>query len=132
MNTNFIKLIICKLFSYQIIRYGFIGCISTLIHFIVAITYLHFFDNNLFYANITAFIIAYIFSYLAQSFLTFKNKISFKKALKYFIIQIGVLLLSVTLSDILIQMNNYIKTYITILLMPLITFIIHKFYTFKK
>ena len=119
------------IFSHKIVRYGFIGGISTLIHISTASLFIYFISNSLFLSNITGFLVAYIFSYTIQSKFVFENKISLEKAIKYFLVQIGALIIAILLSDILNEFNSYIKSIIVAFLLPLVTFFIHKFWTFR-
>ncbi len=119
------------IFSHKIVRYGFIGGISTLIHISIASLFIYFISNSLFLSNITGFVVAYIFSYTIQSKFVFENQISLEKAIKYFLVQIGALIIAILLSDILNEFNSYIKSIIVAFLLPLVTFFIHKFWTFK-
>jgi len=119
------------IFSYKIVRYGFIGGISTFIHISIASLFIYFISNSLFLSNITGFLVAYIFSYTVQSKFVFDNKISIEKATKYFLVQIGALIIAILLSDILNEFNSYIKSIIVAFLLPLVTFFIHKFWTFR-
>ena len=119
------------LISHKLVRYGFIGGVSTLIHISVASLYIYFINDSLLKSNISGFLVAYIFSYTIQSRFVFEHKVSFSKALKYFLVQIGALVVAIFLSDILEGFNSYIKSVVVALLLPLVTFFIHKFWTFK-
>ncbi len=121
-----------KLLTYKIVRYGLVGGISTFIHFSVASLYIYSISNSVFQANVVGFLVAYIFSYLMQSRLVFEHEINIKKAIKYFIVQFGVLLLAILASTLFESFNSYIRTLIITVLIPLITFMIHKFWTFKE
>jgi len=77
------------------------------------------------------FLVAYIFSYTIQSKFVFEREISRDRAIKYFLVQVGALVVAILLSDILDGFNSYIKSIIVALLLPLVTFFIHKFWTFK-
>ena len=110
-----------------------IGAISTLIHFGVAYAYLYFISSTSLYAsNIAGFLTAYLFSYVMQSLHVFGHEISWTKALRYFLVQLGSLLTSVTISEWLGHYNAYVKTVFVIILMPLVTYVIHKVWTFKE
>lgn len=119
------------LFSYKIIRYALIGGVSTLIHIGVAAISLYYLSSSLFFSNVAGFLTAYIFSYLMQSIHVFGHKIDLLKAFKYFIVQFGSLLTSIMISYLFTGYNNYIKTILVVIFMPLITYIIHKVWTFK-
>ncbi|RUM75152.1 MAG: GtrA family protein [Sulfurovum sp.] len=131
MNKVFYKNKIIKLFSFKIIRYALIGAIATIIHLSVSTFYIAKIDNTLFVSNVLGFLISYIFSYVMQSKMVFEHAINVEKAIKYFIVQFSSLLLSVFLSDIASEYNNYLKTVMVIIMMPIMTFFIHKMWTFK-
>ena len=119
------------LFSHKLIRYALIGGISALIHISIASLYIFFIYDSLFQSNIIGFLVAYIFSYTIQSKFVFEREISRDRAIKYFLVQVGALVVAILLSDILDGFNSYIKSIIVALLLPLVTFFIHKFWTFK-
>ena len=119
------------LFSHKLIRYALIGGISTLVHISIASLYIYFIYDSLFQSNIMGFLVAYIFSYTIQSKFVFEREISRDRAIKYFLVQVGALVVAILLSDILDGFNSYIKSIIVALLLPLVTFFIHKFWTFK-
>lgn len=121
-----------SLLNFKIVRYGIIGGISTLIHLGITALYLYYVNSSLMESNIVGFMVAYIFSYIMQSAHVFGDAISWIKAFKYFIVQFGSLLSSILISDMTGDYNPYIKTLLVVILMPLITFIIHKFWTFKR
>jgi len=120
-----------KLLTYKIVRYGIVGVISTLIHFSVAFMYICFINDSVLQSNIFGFLVAYVFSYFMQSKHVFNHEINIEKAIKYFIVQFGSLLLAIILSNLFYSFNSYIKTVIVVGLLPLITFVVHKFWTFK-
>lgn len=128
MNIN---VMIAKLYHSKLIRYALIGGTSTLIHLGIAFLWLYFVNASLFFANTAGFSIAFIFSYTVQSRYVFLHPLSFPKAFRYFLVQFGALLSALILSEILVGYNSYIKTTIVVILLPLITFVIHKLWTFR-
>ncbi len=120
------------LFSYKIVRYALVGGTATLIHILVASLYIYFINNSVLQSNIIGFLVAYVFSYLVQSKLVFEHAVSIQKAIKYFIVQFGALLLAIFSSEIFDSYNSYLRTLIVAVLLPLITFVMHKFWTFKE
>ena len=86
----------------------------------------------IFQSNFTGFLIAYVFSYLMQSKLVFDHKVSMKRAVKYFIVQFGALLLAIVSSSLVDSYNSYVRTTLVVILLPLITFILHKVWTFEN
>jgi len=121
-----------KALEYKIIRYGLTGGISTAIHISIAYLYIYFIDASLFISNVLGFSVAFVFSYLVQSMFVFKHAINLTKAFKYFIVQFGSLLMSILISHYVPLENSYVKTLIVVLILPLITYVVHKFWTFKE
>ncbi len=126
-NTTMIQ----KLFTHKLVRYGLLGGISTLIHFTIASLYIYFIDSSVFQSNVVGFLVAYVFSYLMQSKYVFEHTVNIEKAIKYFMVQFGALLLAIIVSTLFDSYNSYIRTAIVVVLLPLITFLTHKFWTFK-
>jgi len=123
--------LIAYLLQHKLVRYAFIGGVSTLIHIAGASLYIYFINSSLLQSNIVGFLLAYTFSYTIQSKLVFESKLSQAKAIKYFLVQVVALLIAIFVSDILDGYSSYIKTIIVALLLPLVTFFVHKFWTFK-
>ena len=121
-----------KALQYKLIRYALTGGISTTIHIGIAYLYIYFIDDSVWVSNTLGFSIAFLFSYTVQSLYVFKHAIAFKKAFKYFLVQFGSLLSAVLVSNYLPIENSYLKTLVVVLILPLITYIIHKFWTFKE
>jgi putative flippase GtrA len=128
MNIN---AMISKLYHSKLIRYALIGGSSTLIHLGIAFLWLYAVNASLFFANTAGFSVAFIFSYTVQSRFVFLHPLSLPKAFRYFIVQFGALLSALILSNALVGYNSYIKTLIVVVLLPLITFVIHKLWTFR-
>ena len=118
--------------EYKIIRYALTGGVATSIHISIAYLYIYFIDTSLFTSNILGFSVAFIFSYLVQSIFVFKHAIKLIKALKYFVVQFSSLIAAILISHYVPLDNNYIKTLIVILVLPLITYVIHKLWTFQE
>ncbi|GAB1264205.1 GtrA family protein [Aurantivibrio infirmus] len=117
---------------YQLIRYGLVGGVSTLIHIAVAISYLRFVDDSNIWSNVAGFLVAYCFSYTVQSLLVFRSKLTIGKAFRFFSVQVVALSIAILLSALVVNAHPYIKVVITAFLLPLLAFIIHKLWTFKK
>lgn len=128
MNIN---TIIVNLYQNKLIRYALIGGSSTLIHLGIAFLWLYTVNSSLFFANTAGFPVAFIFSYTVQSRYVFLHPLSPLKAFRYFLVQFGALLAALILSNMLVGYNSYIKTLIVVILLPLITFAIHKLWTFR-
>jgi len=123
--------LIAYLLQHKLVRYAFIGGVSTLIHIAGASLYIYFINSSLLQSNIVGFLLAYTFSYTIQSKFVFESTLNQAKAIKYFLVQVVALLIAIFVSDILDGYSSYIKTIIVALLLPLVTFFVHKFWTFK-
>ncbi len=121
-----------KLSQAKIVRYGLIGLASTGIHLCVAYLYLYTVRDSIVMSNLIGFFSAFLFSYIVQSKYVFEHAVSFKKAFKYFTVQFSALLAAIYISHLALIYNSYIKTVVIVFLLPLITFITHKFWTFSE
>jgi putative flippase GtrA len=119
-------------FKLKFVRYGIIGAISTGIHVTAAFAFIYFINKSLFLSNLFGFSWAYLFSYISQSKFVFESRISLEKALKYLFVQLFALLLSIELSNVADDFNIYLKVLLVVIILPIITFFIHKIWTFAK
>lgn len=115
----------------QLIKYSFVGVFATLIHILVASAYLYFMDAHLIFANVLGFCLAFIFSYTLQSVYVFEHALARTQLLKYLSVQLCALFLALVSSSYTPLENLYLKTLLICILLPLITFCIHKFWTFN-
>ncbi|UCN01066.1 GtrA family protein [Sulfurimonas sp. SWIR-19] len=115
----------------QLAKYGFFGVLATLVHLLTAWAIIYFFAASVFVANTFAFFTAFVFSYVFQTLYVFHSTFHFKKLMKFFLVQYGTFLASYFLSDAFPVQNSYLHTLLIVAIMPLITFVVHKFWTFK-
>lgn len=73
---------------------------------------------------------AFTWSYFAQSKLVFNAGFSSKKGLKFFFVQVASLILSINLANLTLNHSIYLKIFVVTLLLPMGSFVIHKFWTF--
>ncbi len=116
----------------QLAKYGFFGVIATLVHLLTAWVIIYLFSASVFVSNLFAFLTAFIFSYIFQTLYVFESTFHIKKFLKFFCVQFGTFLFAYFTSDIFPIQNSYLHTLVIVAIMPLITFVIHKFWTFKE
>ncbi|WP_457743409.1 GtrA family protein [Sulfurimonas sp.] len=116
----------------QLAKYGFFGVIATLVHLLTAWAIIYLFAASVFSANIFAFFTAFVFSYIFQTLYVFSSSFRLKKLLKFFAVQFGTFLFAYLLSDVFPITNSYLHTLLIVAIMPLVTFLIHKFWTFKE
>ena len=121
-----------QLLNNKLLRYFFVGGLSTLIHITLAYLYLYFIDTNgLYGANTVGFSAGFTFSYFMQSLFVYKHSISYAKAIRYFIVQLASLIVSVSLSDYIFESGPYIKVLIVVIILPFITYTVHNLWTFR-
>ena len=118
-------------FIAQIIKYGLLGVIATLIHLLSAWVIIYLFASTVFISNTVAFFIAFSFSYVAQTLYVFNSQFHILKFVKFFAVQFGTFIFSFLISNIIVIQSSYLHTLLIVAIMPLITFTIHKFWTFK-
>lgn len=114
----------------QIVKYGLVGSISTLIHIGAASLFVRFINESFMIANGVAFLFAFIFSYVAQSKFVFKSGVSLKKAVKFFFVQTISLILAVKLAELAVVFSVYLKIFMVAFILPLCAFVIHRIWTF--
>lgn len=121
-----------KISSHKIVRYGFIGALSTLIHITMAFLTIYAISDSIFISNSVGFLCAFGFSYWLQSVFVFKHALSYHKALKYFVVQFAALLLSMAVTYLAPLDNAYLKVLLVVIILPLCTYVIHHLWTFSK
>ncbi len=119
-----------KYSDVKIVRYGFVGAISTMIHIASAFLYLYLINDSIYMSNIIGFLAAFGFSYIVQSKLVFRHAVSYTKAMKYFIVQFISLLIAIAMSNYVPLSDTYLKVLLVIIILPLVTYTIHKMWTF--
>ena len=115
----------------KLVSYAIGGGVSTFIHYAVTVLLLYVNEATLLPANIVGFCSGFVFSYYYQSKFTFKQQHSFVKALKYFCVQISGLLAALFAANNFAG-NDYFKTFVTLLILPLISFFLHSMWTFSS
>ncbi len=126
------KNIIQRLFEHQIVRYGFTGITASCLHLTVAFSLLKFSSSGVFLANLMGFAFAFTFSYLMQSLFVFKKSISLETVKRFFIVQFSSMLFSQLISALIPTGNRYLHTVLIVIMIPLITYLIHHFWTYKE
>lgn len=118
----------------QIIIFAIIGVINTALHAVMLVLCVELLIIDSTLANAIAFMAANIFSYFANSKITFKSVVSFRRYVSFFSASILSLLLTITISYI---SNCYALHYLIgfgfiIVLVPAISFIVMKFFVFSE
>ncbi|CZF84453.1 GtrA-like protein [Grimontia celer] len=120
-----------NLLSLRIVRFGLTGGVATLTHIVVAFGLLHFFASTVFIANLFGFLCAFGLSYLMQSVFVFRRRLSLQNAWRFFIVQFSALMISQLISELFSGINEYLRVLLVVFLIPMVTYIIHKTWTYK-
>ncbi len=127
MATSYIN----RILQMKLVRYGLLGLISTGIHVLVAFIFIRLVGPSLFFSNLAGFFVAYHFSYYAQSKWVFDSGLSLKKSMKYLLVQLISLMLAILFSHTVGTISVHLKVILTAFVLPLITFFVHKVWTFS-
>jgi len=132
---RFIKRVLKKLFSYQEIRFLFVGGLNTVVGYGTYILFV-FLGINYLISNTMSTIIGVAHSYLWNRFFTFKSK---EKALQEILKFISVYLLSYFIGlgvlYLVVQkfgINEYIAGLINLVITTFISFFGHKYFSFRR
>lgn len=120
----------------QLIRFGAVGALSTIVHAIVYIFVLHTSPASGQEANIVGFIFAFSFSFIGQNAFTFKKKgVDSQIFMKFAIVSFCGLALNsfwVYLVEHVFDIDNVYAAIGIALVTPGVTFISMKFWVFKN
>ncbi|MDD1782057.1 GtrA family protein [Enterovibrio sp. ZSDZ35] len=121
-----------NLLNIRIVRFALTGGLATLTHVVAAFAMIHFFTTPVFVANVVGFVCAFFLSYFLQSTFVFKQRLSLNNAFRFFIVQFSALLISQLISEAFQGASPYLRVLIVVVLIPLVTYIIHKVWTFSE
>ena len=121
-----------RLLQYRIVRFILTGGAATAIHITVAFTFLRFIQDSVFVANVIGFTIAFFFSYFAQTLIVFKQKVKWGNAVRFFAVQFASLMVAQGISELFPDVNSYIRVLMVVVILPIITYIAHKVWTFAE
>ncbi|PKF51304.1 GtrA family protein [Enterovibrio nigricans] len=121
-----------KLLNVRIVRFALTGGLATLMHVVAAFAMIHFFMTPVFVANVIGFACAFFLSYFLQSTFVFKQHLSLNNAFRFFTVQFSALVISQLISEIFQGSSPYLRVLIVVFLIPLVTYIIHKIWTFSE
>ena len=115
---------------WQLSRYVLAGILATGVHLSIAWLLIYLLALSVFMANTMAFFTAFVFSYVLQTKFVFQSRFEWVRFLKFLSVQFAAFLLSFMIASLLPVQNAYVQTFLIVLIIPLVTFLIHKFWTF--
>ncbi|HHY0351345.1 GtrA family protein [Vibrio cholerae] len=111
-----------------------IGVINTILHFIILVSCVELLTLDATLSNSFAFMFSNVFSYFANTKMTFKATISFSRYVSFFSASIFSLFLTLAISYIstLYDLHYLIGFCFIVVLVPALSFIIMKFWVFSE
>ncbi len=120
---------------FELARFGIVGVAATLVHLGVAFFLSAYTEIPLILINLMAFMIAFAVSFLGHHHWTFQGKTSQKESfLKFLAVALSGLAASTALLFILIKLDistDMIKLMISIVIIPIVTYLLSKFWAFR-
>lgn len=118
----------------QFISFALIGVANTLIHGLILVLMIEKLLLGVTLSHLLAFCVANMFSYILNSKLTFKSRLTVGKYVRFFLASLGALCLTLILSW-LVDMNglHYLIGFaLIVVLVPLLSFCVMKFWIFSS
>lgn len=130
----FQKNIDCVILVRRFVRFAVVGVLSTLLHFFVAMAILSALVYPVVCANAIAFFCATIVSFFLNTVWSFSRRIGRDLFVRYcFVAILGLALSSlVSFSLFVIGVSNYANLICAVLIVPVLNFVLHNFWTYKK
>jgi putative flippase GtrA len=118
----------------QFLKFSGVGAANTLIHLAVTVSLVELWQTNPVIANTLAFLTANAFSYWANSRWSFRAEMSRQRFIRFFIVSIVGLLLTITLSGFAQEMHWHYLVGVALMFcaLPVLTFVFHKYLTFPS
>lgn len=117
----------------QLIRFGGVGVLATLVHTVVALVLIKFISVSATYANVCAFFVAAIVSYTLNALWSFEQRLAADSFFRFLIVGLISLGMIVMVGHF-VEQSDYppeISVLIIACIIPTINFVTHKFWTFK-
>ncbi|PZP55839.1 MAG: GtrA family protein [Micavibrio aeruginosavorus] len=120
---------------WELVRFGIVGVGATLTHLLAAFLLRHQTEIPLIAINIIAFLIAFGVSFIGHHYWTFQGASKKSESLpKFFGVALSGLAASTLLLSLLIRLdiaNDFVKLFISIIIIPFVTYFLSKFWAFR-
>lgn len=118
----------------QFLTFAVIGVANTLIHGFILVLLVELLGAAVVLSHLVAFMVANIFSYLMNSYFTFKTVLSIDGYVRFFLASLLALGLTLTLSWIMEELGlNYMAGFLVIVaVVPLCSFMLMKLWAFQQ
>jgi putative flippase GtrA len=123
-----------RLWHTQLIRYGFVGIVSTTVHVLVASLLLKSVGLSLLVSNMAAFFSAAFVSYFGNATWSFQAKAEVRSMQKYVGSSVITLTLIVVISNGVTQagLSPYVGILMIALIVPVVGFLLQKLWVFRR
>lgn len=120
--------------SVQVTRYALIGVGNTGIHLFIVALLIWFVGLNQMYANIIAYIIASSLSFVMNAKWSFKRKPEARNYVRFQLVSVLGLIVSATLGYLGDHFGWHfaVTVFLIALTVPVVSFLLHRSYTFSK
>lgn len=117
----------------KLVRFGITGLGSTLIHVATATSLIEFMSTSVQIGNGVAFVVATFFSYTVNTLWSFSNKMDKGNAFRFLVASFIGLSLTLAISSIADNLGFHylIGISVIVITVPICTFLIHNFWTYK-
>ncbi|TSI10710.1 GtrA family protein [Lysinibacillus sp. BW-2-10] len=120
--------------SIRFLKYSLVGCICTLIYFISVFLLVELFHQEPLLGTAIAFIVMTVFSFYLNKRFTFGSNFSSKKLLRFFTVALVGFVLNFAIIFLIVNVmafHYFIGELVTILIIPVINFILNNYWTFQ-
>ena len=124
-----------KALILQIITFGCVGVIATLVHYGVALALSHYGLLAVYFANVVGYLCAVGVSLFGHSFFTYKKKITSTIVTRFVVVSLSSLALSLCILFVLerwLALAHSISLAVIVLSIPVLTFIVNKFWVYAE
>lgn len=120
--------------SVQVTRYALIGVCNTTVHFLIVGLLMWLVEFNQMYANVTAYIVASFFSFLMNARWSFQSRPGARNYARFQLVSLLGLIVNATFGHLGDHFGWHfaLTIFLISLTVPVISFLLHRTYTFSK
>lgn len=117
----------------QMIRFGLVGTLNTIIYIVIATIFIKFITGSQVIANCTAFILATCFSYIAHTTYSFRSSFSKKVFVKFIIVTAICFFTTALIAKMaeFLNLNYKLGIFINLSINPLLSYLLHRLWTYR-
>lgn len=119
----------------EVIVFGLVGILATLTHYLIALLVVKWAGVGVLYANVFAYCVAVVVSFLGHSRLTFRADLDRGRFAKFVAASLSALAVSQSLLFVLTRLAIFdyqVNILAAVFVVPLYSFILNKFWVYRK